>query len=71
MFSLLLELREDAFMDFNILPRPKVNGLIQGVGLLECIEVPDFDDLAHLRHLEVDRDGHVADQVESLAIQQA
>ena len=40
-------------MNFNILPRPQVNGLIQGVGLLESIKIPDLDDLAYFRNAKL------------------
>jgi hypothetical protein len=37
--SLVFELGEDAFVLFDVLPRPKINGLIQGVALGKSIKV--------------------------------
>ena len=68
--SLVFELGEDAFVLFDVVPRPQIHRLIQGVALPEGIQEAALDYITHRRDLEVRRNGDVAHRNPPLTIEQ-
>src|ERR1035441_5914798 len=68
--ALVFELGEDAFVLFDVLPRPQVHRLIQGIALPEGVEVADLDHLTYCGHFGVGRNGNVATGNPPLTIEQ-
>ena len=57
-------------MLFDVLPRPQINGLIQGVALSKRIKETDLDHFTQCRHFEVGWNGNVAYRDPTLTIEQ-
>ena len=57
-------------MLFDVLSRPQIHRLIQGIALSEGIQIPCFNYRAHLRHVKVGWNGDVAHRDPAFPIEQ-